>query len=271
MNESLFDLNGKVAVITGGGGILGSSMAISLSQAGVKVAIVNRTLEKAVAVAETIGVENNVLALQGDVTQKISLEDIYDVIIEKWGKIDILINAAGGNMKGATISPEQTFFDLSIEDTDKVLDLNLKGTLLPTLVFGKSMAEQKSGCIINISSMATYSAITRILGYSMAKSGVNIFTKWLAVEMANKYGNGIRVNAVAPGFFLTEQNRSLLTNPDGSYTQRGKTIIDATPFKRFGNPDELNSTVQWLCSDSSSFITGIVIPIDGGFSAFSGV
>lgn len=269
--NNLFNLKDKVAVVTGGGGVLGGRMAVSLARMGVKVAIINRTQSKGQKIADEASKFSETIAYEGNVLNKEALQVINEDILKNWGKVDILINAAGGNMPGATIGPDQNFYDLSLDDTDSVLNLNLKGTILPTLIFSKSMSERKSGSIINISSMATYSAVTRVLGYSMAKSGVNIFTKWLAVEMANKYGSGIRVNAIAPGFFLTEQNRDLLTKKDGSYTERAKSIINATPFKRFGDPDELNSTLQWLCADSSAFITGIVVPVDGGFSAFSGV
>ena len=167
--------------------------------------------------------------------------------------------------------PEQNIFDLSMIDFTKVTDLNLKGTVLPTMVFGKTMSQQKKGCIINISSMAAQQVITRVVGYSAAKAAIDNFTKWMAVEMAHKFGEGIRVNAIAPGFFIADQNRRLLTNEDGSLTTRGQTIIKETPVKRFGKPEELTSTLLWLCSDASSFITGIIVPVDGGFSAFSGV
>jgi NAD(P)-dependent dehydrogenase (short-subunit alcohol dehydrogenase family) len=187
------------------------------------------------------------------------------------GKIDILVNAAGGNVAGATIGIDQTVFDLKFDQFKRVTDLNLNGTVLPTLIFGKTMTEQKSGSIINISSMAVSRAITRVVGYSAAKAAIDNFTKWMAVELGAKFGGGIRVNAIAPGFLLTEQNRNLLTNEDGSLTERGKTIMRLTPFKRFGEPDELIGTVLFLASDAAKFVTGAIIPIDGGFSSFSGV
>jgi len=174
-------------------------------------------------------------------------------------------------MPGATIGLDQTVFDLDLDDLKKVTDLNLNGTIIPTLIFGKTMAEQKSGSIINISSMASYRVITRVVGYSAAKAAIDNFTKWMAVEMARNFGSGIRVNAIAPGFLLTDQNRTLLTNSDGSLTERGKTIIKMTPFQRFGEPDELIGTILWLASDASKFVTGAIIPIDGGFNVFSGV
>jgi len=192
-------------------------------------------------------------------------------IIEKWGRIDILVNTAGGNLPGATLTTEQTVFDMKIKDFNEVTDLNLNGTVYPCLVFGEVMADQKSGSIINISSMATMASITRVPGYSVAKSGVEIFTKWLAMEMATKFGERVRVNAIAPGFFIGEQNRKVLINPDGSLTDRSLKVIANTPMRRFGDINELNGAVQFLCSDAASFITGIVIPVDGGFSTFSGV
>ena len=268
----MFDLSGKVAVVTGGAGALGGAMAMGLAMAGAKVGILSRTQTNVERQVEAIKTANGeALALVANVLNEEQLHAAKDKILQKWQGIDILINAAGGNMKGATITPEQTIFDLSIDDFDKVSALNLKGTVLPSTILGKVMAEQKKGCIINISSMAAQQAITRVVGYSASKAAIDNFTKWMAVEMAHKFGEGIRVNAIAPGFFIGEQNRRLLLNEDGSFTSRAQTIIDQTPFKRFGKPDELVSTVLWLCSDASSFITGIVVPVDGGFSAFSGV
>jgi len=186
-------------------------------------------------------------------------------------KVDILINGAGGNMSGATVMPDQTVADISIEHFRKVTDLNLLGTVIPTIAFTKPMVKQGKGCIINISSMSAFLPLTRVVGYSASKAAINNFTQWMSVELANKYGNGIRVNAIAPGFFVAKQNRSLLLNEDDSLTARGETIISQTPMKRFGEPDDLISTLLWLCDDKSSFITGIVVPVDGGYSAFSGV
>jgi NAD(P)-dependent dehydrogenase (short-subunit alcohol dehydrogenase family) len=185
--------------------------------------------------------------------------------------VDILINGAGGNMPGAVVSPDQSIFDISIDQFRKVNDLNLLGTVIPTIAFAKPMVAQGKGCIINVSSMAATLPMTRVVGYAAAKAAVDNFTRWMAVEMANKYGNGIRVNAIAPGFFIAEQNRTLLLNKDNTLTDRGKTIISQTPMKKFGEPDDLISTILWLCDDRSAFITGIVVPVDGGFSAFSGV
>lgn len=268
----MFDLTGKVAIVTGGAGVLGSAMAKGLIQAGAKVGILGRTASKLINTCKELEKLNGeAIPLQADVLDKDQLQLVCDSVIGQWGKIDILINCAGGNMKGATIMPDQNFYDLSMDDFSKVSDLNLKGTVLPTMIFGKEMSKQKKGCIINISSMAAQLPLTRVLGYSAAKAAVDNFTRWMAIELANKFGEGMRVNAIAPGFFIAEQNRSFLLNEDESLTARGQTIVDATPMKRFGEPEELVSTLLYLCSDSSSFITGIIIPVDGGFSAFSGV
>lgn len=266
------DLKNKVAIITGGNGVLGGAMAQGLADKGVKVGILGRsehTVNKRVETIEEAG--RKAIALVADVLDKESLEQAKAKILTAWGRIDILINAAGGNMKGATIGPDQNFFDLSMDDLEKVNNLNFQGTVLPTYVFAKSMTEHKKGSVINISSMAAQQAITRVMGYSAAKAAVDNFTKWLAVEMAQKYGDGIRVNAIAPGFFIGEQNRDLLLNTDGSLTGRGETIVANTPMKRFGKAEELQGVANWLASDSASFVTGIVVPVDGGFSAFSGV
>ncbi len=270
--NTLFSLKDKVAVITGGAGVLGSAMAKGLSDAGAKVCVLSRTKSKIDLVTNRLN-ENggNSIGISTDVLVRTQLEEARQQILDHWGKIDILVNCAGGNMKGATIMPDQQFFDVSMDDFDKVTDLNLKGTVLPSVVFGESMASQGQGSIVNISSMAASQAITRIFGYSASKAAVDNFTKWLAVELAHKHGEGIRVNAIAPGFFIAEQNRSLLLNDDDSLTARGQTIVNETPMKRFGKPEELVSTLLWLCSDASSFVTGIIVPVDGGFSAFSGV
>ena len=270
--ENLFCIKNKVIVITGAGGVLGGNISKSLSQAGAKVVVLDIRQENLDNQVKEIkaagGIATGFLC---NVLDPISLEEVATKIVEKWGQIDALINCAGGNVPGATLTPEQTIFDMKLENWEKVVKLNQDGTILPCLAFGKIMAQQKKGSIINISSMATYSALTRVPGYSVAKTGVNIFTKWLATEMAMKFGDGIRVNAVAPGFFIGDQNRAMLLNPDGSFTERSKKIIAKTPMGRFGNINELNGLVQFLCSDSSGFITGTIIPVDGGFSAFSGV
>ncbi|MDR0682737.1 MAG: SDR family oxidoreductase [Dysgonamonadaceae bacterium] len=269
---NIFSIKGKVAVITGAGGVLGGSIAKSLSEAGAKIVILDirsentaqKTRELKSAGGEAIGFVCNVLDMN-------SLHETALKIVAQWNRIDILINCAGGNIPGATLSPEQNVFDMKIEDWEKVTGLNQNGTVYPCLAFGKIMSEQKEGSIINISSMATYSAITRVPGYSVAKTGINIFTKWLATELAQKFGEGIRVNAIAPGFFIGDQNRTVLINPDGSLTERSKKVLAKTPMGRFGDITELNGAVQFLCSPAASFITGAILPVDGGFSAFSGV
>lgn len=265
-------LKEKVAVVTGGNGVLGGAIAMGFAKEGVKVGILGRnkdTVNQRVQEIEKAG--GKAFPMVADVLDEERLITTKEALEKKFGSVDILVNAAGGNMKGATITPDQTFFDLELEDFDKVTQLNFKGTVVPTLVYGKSMAEKKRGSIINISSMAAQRALTRVMGYSASKAAVDNFTRWLSVEMTQKFGDAIRVNAIAPGFFIGEQNRDLLLNKDGSLTDRGKTIINQTPMKRFGKPEELQGVANWLASEESSFVTGIVIPIDGGFSAFSGV
>jgi NAD(P)-dependent dehydrogenase (short-subunit alcohol dehydrogenase family) len=264
------DLKGKVAVVTGGGGVLGGSIARSLVEGGVRTAILDiRKEQLAQRVSELSS--GDVRGWTCDILDAGSMEEVREQILSEWGAIDILINAAGGNLPGATLDETQTVFDMKWTDFNRVTDLNLNGTVYPCLVFGKTMAEQGSGSIVNISSMAALSAITRVPGYSVAKSGVSIFTQWLAMEMALKFSEKIRVNAIAPGFFIGDQNRAVLLNEDGSYTERSRKVLTRTPMKRFGNISELNGLVHFLCSDQASFITGAVIPVDGGFSAFSGV
>ena len=270
--KSLFRVENKVVVITGGSGILGTEMARGLLRAGAKVILLARNkenLKKKVTLLKKNG--SVVIGLHCDVTVEDDLRSVNETILKKFGRIDVLINAAGGNVAGATIGLDQSVFDIEISQFNKVTDINLNGTVLSTLVFGKSIARERKGSIINLSSMASYRAITRVVGYSAAKAAIDNFTRWMAVEMALKFGDGIRVNAIAPGFLLTDQNRTLLTTKDGSLTQRGKTIINMTPFKRLGEPDKLIGTVLWLASDASKFITGTIIAVDGGFSAFSGV
>lgn len=272
MEDKLFDITGKVIIITGGGGVLGGAMARYLVKRGAKIVILSLHEESARKRTEELKfIGGEALGLAVDVLSQEGLEKVRDRIMQKWGRIDVLINAAGGNLPGATIAPDQTVFDVSVEDLRKVLDLNLMGSVLPTLVFGKVMAEQKEGSVINISSMAAIHSITRVLGYSMAKAGIDMFTKWMAMEMAMQFGDGIRVNAIAPGFFIGKQNQRLLTEEDGSLTHRGETIINNTPMRRFGKAEELDGIVLYLCSDASKFVTGTIIPVDGGFSSFSGV
>jgi NAD(P)-dependent dehydrogenase (short-subunit alcohol dehydrogenase family) len=269
---NLFDIEDKVVLITGGGGVLGGSMAEYLLEKGAIVIILHYKQDTVDATVKKLQfISKKVDGYVCDVVDEASLKIISDKIIKKHKTIDVLINAAGGNMPGATIGPNQSVFDLGIDDFKKVVDLNLFGSVLPAIVFGKEMVNNKKGVIINISSMAAQSAITRVAGYSASKAAIDNFTKWLCVELASKYGDGLRVNAIAPGFFIGNQNKALLLNEDGSYTDRGHTIITNTPMKRFGNADELNGAVHYLCSDASKFVTGVIIPVDGGFSAFSGV
>lgn len=270
--KQLFDLGGRVAVVTGGTGVLGSEMCVGLAKAGARVAIIGRKKESADVVVRAIEANGGEARFYAaDVLDESQLVAARTAILNHFSKIDILVNAAGGNLPGAVVTPEQTFFDLKLDEFDKVVDLNLKGTVLPTQVFTTNMAERRAGVVINIASMASIKPITRVVGYSAAKAAVDNFTKWLSVEMARKYGEGIRVNAIAPGFFITEQNRSLLTNADGSYTARGEQAIRQTPFARFGVAAELTGTLIWLCADASKFVTGVTVPVDGGFSAFFGV
>ena len=266
---NLFNIQNKVAVMTGGSGVLGSSMVKYLAAHGVKTVILARNKEKGEKlVAEIKAVGGEAMFLVTDVNDRKVLEQNEKDILSAYGNIDILINGAGGNMPGAVIGPDKTIFDLNMDDFGKVVDLNLLGTVLPTVVFSKSMVEQKKGSIINISSESALRPLTRVVGYGAAKAAINNFTKYLATELASKFGEGLRVNAIAPGFFITEQNRTLLTNPDGSYSDRGKTIISHTPFARFGEPEELLGTLHWLASDASKFVTGTVTVVDGGFDAF---
>lgn len=271
--QSQFDLTGQTAVVTGGYGVLCSAIARGLARAGVRVAVLGRDLEKAQGVVRQIEVEGGqAIAARCDVLDKSSLLEAADQVLGEFGKIDILINGAGGNTPQATTSPELSFFDLSVDALSGVFDLNMLGTLLPSQVFGRPMAEAGRGSIINISSMSAYRALTRVAVYSAAKAGVSNFTQWLAVHMAQEYSPAIRVNAIAPGYFLTEQNRFLLTDiQTGELTKRGKAIMAHTPMNRFGDPDELISAVIWLVSPGASFVTGVVIPIDGGVQAYSGI
>lgn len=270
--ENLFDIKGKVAVVTGGAGTLGSSISECLVKNGAKVAVLGRDpVNVNLQVDKMRSMGGEAMAVNADVMDMNQLLEASDKILSEWGKIDILVNAAGGNIPGATIPVDQSVFDMNIDDYRKVVDLNLNGTVFPNLVFGKSMALSGSGSIINLSSMATFSALTRVMGYSVAKSGIEIFTKWLAMELAMKFSEKVRVNCIAPGFFISKQNTHVLLNPDGSYTQRSLLVIGKTPMKRFGRMEELNGAVIFLCSEAASFITGAVIPIDGGFSSYSGV
>lgn len=269
MNK-LFDINGNVTVITGGTGVLGRAIAKYLTQEGAKVIILGRKEEVGRTIAEEICQQGGACEfMKTDVMNAEAVQQNCDDIMAKYGRIDTLLNAAGGNIAGATIGPDQNFFDLKPEAFDKVLQLNLTGTVIPTQIFLRPMAEQKKGCIINFTSMSAFRPLTRVCGYSAAKAGISNFTAYMATECAKKFGDGIRVNAIAPGFFLTEQNRSLLTNPDGSYTERGQDVIRQTPFGRMGEPEELCGTIHYLMSDASRFVTGTVAVVDGGFNAFA--
>jgi NAD(P)-dependent dehydrogenase (short-subunit alcohol dehydrogenase family) len=272
MNE-LFDITGKVIAITGAGGVLCGTMAKELADAGAKVAVLDIFEEAAVKVADEIkSHKGQAVAIKCDVLDKKSLEASKEKTIAELGQVDILINGAGGNKKEATTTPDMSFFDLPAEAIRFVFDLNFLGTFLPTQVFARDMAEKGQGVILNISSMNAFRPLTKIAAYSAAKAAVSNFTQWLAVHLCQHYSKDIRVNAIAPGFFLTEQNRFLLTDEKtGELTDRGKTIIDHTPMGRFGEPQELIGTVMWLLSDAAKFVTGVVVPVDGGFSAFSGV
>lgn len=270
--NQLFSLAGKTAVITGGTGVLGQAMVKGLSAAGASVAVLGRRKDAADDIAKTLrAAGGKAIGVGADVLQRDQLEAASEQVMKEFGTIDILVNAAGGNMAGAVIAPDKNFFDLDIDAFQQVVDLNLLGTVLPSQVFSKDMASRRKGVVINIASMSSFRPITRVVGYSAAKAGIDNFTQWLAVEMAKKFGEGLRVNAISPGFFITEQNRTLLTNSDGSYTARGQAAINQTPFARFGRPEELIGTLVWLCSDAAAFVTGVNVPVDGGFNAFCGV
>ena len=269
MNE-LFNIKGYVVVITGGTGVLGRTIAKYLALNGAKVIILGRKEDVGAEIVADIQKDGGECEfLKTDVMNQEVVQQNCDYIIGKYGRIDTLLNAAGGNMKGATITPEQTFFDLEAKQFQTVLDLNLTGTVIPTQVFLKPMVKQGKGSIINFSSMAAFRPMTRVCGYAAAKAGISNFTAFMATECAKKFGEGIRVNAIAPGFFITEQNRSLLTNPDGTFTQRGQDVIRQTPFGRMGEPEELCGTIHYLMSDAAKFVTGTVAVVDGGFNCFA--
>lgn len=271
--QNMFDLNGKVVAVTGGGGVLCAAIAKGLAHLGAKIAVLDLSLEAAQRVADEINAAGGTaLEVMCNVLDKPSIEAAAGVVLEKFGRVDFLINGAGGNKKQATTGPDQSFFDIPADAIQWVFNLNIIGTYLPCQVFGKWMVQQGEGNIINISSMNAFRPLTRVSAYSAAKAAVSNFTQWLAVHIAQEYSPRIRVNAIAPGFFLTEQNRFLLTSEQtGELTARGKAIIAHTPMARFGNPEDLVGTVIWLLSPASQFVTGTVIPIDGGYSAFSGV
>ncbi|HTM98372.1 MAG TPA: SDR family oxidoreductase [Pedobacter sp.] len=267
-----FSLQDKVIVVTGGTGIIGQSFIKGITEAGGTVAILGRNQE--VANNRVAEVEKNggkAIALIADVLDENALEIARDKVLNRFGRIDGLVNAAGGNIPEAIILKEDDIFGMNMDGMRKAMELNLWGTLIPTQIFGKAMLDAGRGSIVNISSMSSKRVITRVLGYSMGKAAIDCYTQWFAVELANRFGDKVRMNAIAPGFFLTEQNRALLTQPDGSYTERGNLVIRQTPFKRFGATDELIGALQWLLSDASTFVTGTVINVDGGFFVNSGV
>lgn len=269
MNK-LFDIKDYVVVITGGTGVLGRTIAKYLAKEGAKVIILGRKENVGAEIVADITAEGGSCEfMKTDVMCQKTVKQNCKDILEKYGRIDTLLNAAGGNLAGAVIAPEGNFFDLEVEDFQKVLELNLTGTVIPTQVFLEPMVKQGKGSIINFSSMAAFRPITRVCGYAAAKAGISNFTEFMATECAKKFGEGIRVNAIAPGFFITEQNRNLLTNPDGTYTQRGRDVIHQTPFGRMGDPEELCGTIHYLMSDAAKFVTGTVAVVDGGFNVFA--
>ncbi len=271
--SELFSIKDKIYALSGGTGTLGGSIAEYLVRNGAKVLLLGRSLDKLEAKQKELNTiaENRAHIFVVDVMNEEALMSLKDNIQKDFGRLDGLVNLAGGNIPGATLKPDQTIHDIAIDDTRKVVDINLFGTVIPTIVLSELMVKQGHGSIVNISSMAAKQTISRVLGYSMAKAGVDIFTKWMANELASKHGDKIRVNAVAPGFFIGNQNKKLLTNEDGSFTERGNSIITNTPMGRFGDASELNGMVHYLLSDASSFVTGSIFDVDGGFSSFSGV
>ena len=270
--QNPFSLEGKVIIVTGGTGVLGESFVRSIVKWGGKVAILGRKEKVAKERAEILNANGgDAIGIAADVLDEDSLIRAKGIILEKFGRIDGLVNGAGGNMPGAVLEPNADIFGLDIDALKEVLDLNLFGSIKPTQVFGREIAKTGNGVIVNISSMSAQRVITKVLGYSMAKTAVDCYTKWFAVELANRYGDKIRMNAIAPGFFLTEQNRTLLTNQDGSFKERGNLVITQTPFKRFGTAEELEGALIYLLSDASRFVTGSILNVDGGFAAFGGV
>jgi NAD(P)-dependent dehydrogenase (short-subunit alcohol dehydrogenase family) len=271
--QELFDLRGKVAVITGGGGVLCSALSRALGKVGVKVAVLDIAIGPAEKVAQDIVADGGeAIAARCDVLDKASIEAARDVVLAAFGRVDILVNGAGGNKREATTGPDMPFFDLPADAVQWVFNLNFIGTLLPSQVFGRLIADQGAGSILNISSMNAFRPLTKIPAYSGAKAAVSNFTQWLAVHMSQEYSTEIRVNAIAPGFFLTDQNRFLLLDEaSGKWTPRGQQILDHTPMGLFGKPEDLVGTVLWLLSPGAKFVHGVVVPIDGGFSAYSGV
>jgi len=270
--SELFSLKGKVVVVTGGTGVLGKSFVNGIADAGGTVVVLGRDMEKAINISNEIIARGGVsMPISADVLNEEEMVAAKEKILAAYGKIDGLVNAAGGNVPEGVLQNDADVFSLNIEGMKKALILNVWGTVIPTQIFGGAMAQNGGGSIVNISSVSPKRALTKVLGYSMGKAAIDTYNQWFAVEMANRFGDKIRMNALMPGFFLTEQNRTLLTNTDGSLTERGNSIISKTPFKRFGHPDELIGALVYLLSDASKFVTGTQIGVDGGFSVFSGV
>lgn len=267
-----FSLEGKVVVVTGATGVLGEAFAKAIAGAGAKVVVMGRNRERAEKrVSDITQAGGKAIAVLADVMNEKDVHEAKEKILKEWGTIDGLVNGAGGNVAAAMINPDQDLFQARIEDTRKAIDLNLYGTLIPTHIFGSVMAQNGKGSIINISSLTAHAAITRGLGYTIAKTAIEGYTRWMASELGIRYGGGVRMNAIAPGVFLTEQNRDLLINADGTFTERTQKFLNKTPYRRLGNPDELTGTMIYLLSDASAFVSGEVILVDGGFTAFSGV
>lgn len=272
MHEVNFDISGQVAVITGAGGIICGVMAREMAKKGAKVALLDLFVENAQKIADEINAaDGDAIAVKANVLDRASLEEARDAVVAKYGHIDILINGAGGNKKQATVSPELDFFHLDVDAFKWVFDLNVTGAVLTTMVFGELLAKQGSGNVINIASMATYHPLTNTVAYCGAKAAVANFTEWMATHFNQNYSKNIRVNAIAPGFLLTTQNRFLMQKEDGTPTDRGQRVLNKTPMGRYGDPEEMAGPVIWLCSEAASFVNGAVIPVDGGFSAFWGI
>lgn len=267
---NLFDIKDYVVVITGGTGVLGRCISAYLAAEGAKVVLIGRKADVGAAIVKQIEAEGGeAMFMIGDVLDEQSMQTCCDTVMERYGRIDALLNGAGGNMPGATIPPTGSFFDIKIDEFRRVLDLNLVGSVIPTQVFLRPMAEAGRGSIVNFSSMSAFRPLTRVMAYGAAKAGISNWTNYMAGEIAAKMSPNIRINAIAPGFFLTSQNKDLLTNPDGSLTARGEDVVRQTPFKRFGRPEELCGTIHYLISQASSFVTGTVAVVDGGFNTFS--
>lgn len=266
-----FDLSGRVAIVTGGAGILGGVMASALAEGGARVVILGRTGAKAEQkAAELRAAGADAMAVAADVLDEGALRAAREGVLERWGRIDILVNGAGGNVARSRTDTVPVFA-MPVDAFDEVVRLNLHGSVIPSLVFGEPMAQQGRGAILNVSSMASHQALSGVLGYSVAKAAIENFTKWMATDLARRFGDGLRVNAVAPGFFITEQNRGVMTTPDGGLSERAQRVVRKTPMGRLGRPEELAGVTRFLCSDAASFVTGVVVPVDGGFSAFSGI